>query len=148
MEMLAAWLAEARKSGLNRAFITFHNPAFATTGAGAIPADQNPHRLIAQFAADLDIIVFNGHVHTTELFEKDGVRYLLLGNGGGEQDYSPCEPPRNCTSRDDELYWKSENRVEEYNYLVVTVSQGGVQMKLRRYRPEAATPFETVELFR
>jgi hypothetical protein len=32
---------------------------------GAIPADQNPHKAIAAYAKDLDIVVFNGHVHTT-----------------------------------------------------------------------------------
>lgn len=62
---------DAAAAALKRVFITFHSPAFATTGAGAIPADQNPHRYIAPFAASLEIIVFNGHVHTTEAFKKD-----------------------------------------------------------------------------
>jgi hypothetical protein len=28
---------------------------------------QNPHRVIASYAKDLEVVVFNGHVHTTEL---------------------------------------------------------------------------------
>jgi len=46
--------------------ITFHNPTSAVWH-GAIPEAQNPHKTIAAYAKDLDIVVFNGHVHTTEL---------------------------------------------------------------------------------
>ena len=34
----------------------------------------------------LRIVAFNGHVHTTELYDVDGVKYLVLGGGGAEQD--------------------------------------------------------------
>ena len=30
--------------------------------------------------------MFNGHVHTTEMFDVDEVKYLMLGGGGAEQD--------------------------------------------------------------
>ncbi len=53
---------------------------------GPIPEDQNPHKTTASYAKDLDIVVFNGHVHTTERYQVDGVKYLLLGGGGAEQD--------------------------------------------------------------
>ena len=49
---------------------------------GAIAESQNPHHVLAAYAKDLDIVVFNGHVHTTELFDVDGVKYLVLGGGG------------------------------------------------------------------
>src|SRR5215469_18562517 len=47
---------------------------------------------VASYAKDLEIVVFNGHVHTTELYVVDGVKYLLLGGGGAEQD--PILPGR------------------------------------------------------
>ena len=75
-------------AGTKKVFIAFHNPAFARSGMGAIPDDQNPHKTIGAYAKDLDIVVFNGHVHTTELYAVDGVKYLLLGGGGAEQDQS------------------------------------------------------------
>jgi hypothetical protein len=38
---------------------------------------QNPHKTIAAYAKDLDIVVFNGHVHTTQLYQVEGVKYLV-----------------------------------------------------------------------
>ena len=59
---------------------------------GAIPESQNPHKRLASYAKDLDIVVFNGHVHTTEQYEVDGVKYCVMGGGGAEQD--PILPGR------------------------------------------------------
>ena len=80
-----------------------------------------PTRFLPSYAKDLDIVVFNGHVHTTELYEVDGVKYLLLGGGGAEQD--PILPGRtNIKVPADyppDLYWKGQ------------ASQGGVQLRAR-----------------
>ena len=92
MTQLRQWLDEAKAAGTRKVFISFHAPAFCRAGMGAIPEPQNPHKVIAAYAKDLDIVVFNGHVHTTELFEVDGVKYLVLGGGGAEQD--PIFPGR------------------------------------------------------
>jgi hypothetical protein len=91
IEQMQKWLDEAKANGTKKVFISFHSPVFARSGMGAIPADQNPHKAIAAYAKDLDIVVFNGHVHTTELYQVDGVKYLMLG-GGAEQD--PILPGR------------------------------------------------------
>ena len=86
-----------------------------------IPEAQNPHKTIAAYAKDLDIVVFNGHVHTTELYEVDGVKYLLLGGGGAEQD--PILPGRTHikvpAGYPPDLYWKG------------AAPQGGVQLRAR-----------------
>jgi len=37
------------------------------------------HTVIAAYAKDMEVAVFNGHVHTTEIFNVDGVKYLMLG---------------------------------------------------------------------
>ena len=92
MKELKTWLDEAKAAGTRKVFISFHAPAFCRSGMGPIPESQNPHKIIASYAKDLDIVVFNGHVHTTELYEVDGVKYLLLGGGGAEQD--PILPGR------------------------------------------------------
>jgi Calcineurin-like phosphoesterase len=86
MAELKTWLDQAKAAGIRKVFISFHAPAFCRSGMGAIPAPQNPHKVIASYAKDLELVVFNGHVHTTELYEVDGVKYLLLGGGGAEQD--------------------------------------------------------------
>jgi hypothetical protein len=150
MTQLQTWLKEAKAAGTKKVFITFHAPAFCTAGLGPIPDEQNPHKTIAAFAKDLDIVVFNAHVHTTELFQVDGVKYFLLGGGGAEQD--PILPGRTHLKLPEnypaELYWKGEAPKEEYNFLHVDVKPGQpTKFTLNRFRPWAATPFETVELF-
>ena len=117
---------------------------------GPIPESQNPHHVLASYAKDLEIVVFNGHVHTTELYEVDGVKYLLLGGGGAEQD--PILPGRTHIAvppnYPPDLYWKGERRREEYNYVVVDVQPGQrAKFTLNRFRPGSAAPFASVELF-
>jgi hypothetical protein len=151
MKQLQVWLDEAKAAGTKKVFIAFHNPTFCRSGMGAIPEAQNPHKTIAAYAKDLDIVVFNGHVHTTELYEVDGVKYLLLGGGGAEQD--PILPGRTHIKvppdYPTDLYWKGEAPKEEYNYLHVEVVPGQpTKFTLNRFRPWSAEPFETVELFK
>ena len=123
----------------------------ARSGFGAIPAPDNPHQLIASYAKDMEIVVFNGHIHTTEIYEVDGVKYLMLGGGGAEQD--PILPGRSHVkvpaNYPPDLYWKGEDRKEEYNYVLVDVEPGQkTKFTLHRFRPWSAKPFETVELWK
>jgi hypothetical protein len=151
MKQLQQWLDEAKAAGTKKVFIAFHAPAFARSGMGAIPEEQNPHKTIAAYAKDLDIVVFNGHVHTTELYEVDGVKYLLLGGGGAEQD--PILPGRTHikvpAGYPPDQYWKGASPKEEYNYVLVDVQPGQkTKFTLNRFRPWSAEPFESVELFK
>jgi len=150
MEELKTWLDEAKAADTRKVFISFHNPAFARSGMGPIPEPQNPHKVIAPYANELEIVVFNGHVHTTELYEVDGVKYLLLGGGGAEQD--PILPGRTAIrvppNYPQDLYWNGQPPKEDYNYILVDVAPGQkTKFTLNRFRPWAATPFESVELF-
>ncbi|HTF32204.1 MAG TPA: metallophosphoesterase [Myxococcota bacterium] len=150
MKQLQVWLDEAKAAGTRKIFIAFHNPAFARSGMGPIPESQNPHKILASYAKDLDIVVFNGHVHTTELYEVDGVKYLLLGGGGAEQD--PILPGRTHIKVPEgyppDLYWKGEAPKEDYNFVHVDVKPGQkTKFTLNRFRPWSAEPFATVELF-
>ena len=151
MKQLRAWLDEAKTKSIKKVFISFHAPAFASCGLGPIPEAQNPHKTIAAYAKDLDIVVFNGHVHTTELYQVDGVKYLLLGGGGAEQD--PILPGRTHNKLPEgypqDLYWNGEDPKEDYSYLHVEVTPGKpTKFTLNRFRPWSAKPFATVELFK
>jgi len=150
MNELKQWLDEAKAAGIRKVFVSFHAPAFCRAGMGPIPEAQNPHKILASYAKDLDIVVFNGHVHTTELYEVDGVKYLLLGGGGAEQD--PILPGRTSikvpADYPPDLYWKGQPPKEEYNYVLVDVEPGQkTKFTLNRFRPWSAEPFATVELF-
>ena len=150
MVQMKQWLDEAKASGIRKAFIVFHYPVFARAGLGPIPEPDNPHKAIAAYARDLEIVVFNGHVHTTELYDVDGVKYLLLGGGGAEQD--PILPGRTSIKVPDgyppALYWKGKPPQQEYNYVLVDVEPGAkTKFTLTRYRPTSAEPFATEALF-
>ncbi|MFA6075587.1 MAG: metallophosphoesterase [Negativicutes bacterium] len=151
MKQLRAWLDEAKASGVKKAFIFFHDPVFCRSSLGPIPEPNNPHKIIASYAKDFeDLIVFNGHIHTTEVYEVDGVKYIMQGSGGAEQ--APIIPGSNklVMPKDypQELYWKGEPMVEDYNYALVEVNPGEkTKIIIKRFRPESATPFESVELF-
>jgi len=150
MKQLRVWLDDAKAKSIKKVFIAFHAPAFARCGLGPIPEAQNPHKTIAAYAKDLDIVVFNGHVHTTELYQVDGVKYLLLGGGGAEQD--PILPGRTQNKVPEgyplDQYWKGEDPKEDYSYLHVDVTPGQpTKFTLNRFRPWSAQPFATMELF-
>jgi len=147
---LKQWLDGAKAAGIRKVFVAFHNPAFARSGMGPIPEPQNPHKILASYAKDLEIVVFNGHIHTTEIYDVDGVKYLLLGGGGAEQD--PILPGRTSIKVPEgyppDLYWKGQPPKEEYNYVLVDVKPGQkTKYTLNRFRPWSAEPFATVELF-
>jgi Calcineurin-like phosphoesterase len=150
MVQLQQWLDEAKTKGIKKAFIVFHYPVFCRAGLGPIPEADNPHKVIASYARDLELVVFNGHVHTTELYDVDGVKYLMLGGGGAEQD--PILPGRTSikvpANYPPELYWKGQPAREEYNYVLVDVEPGQkTKFTLTRYRPGSAEPFGTEALF-
>ena len=150
MKELKQWLDEAKAAGTRKVFVSFHAPVFCRAGMGAIPESQNPHKVFASYAKDLDIVVFNGHVHTTELYNVDGVKYLLVGGGGAEQD--PILPGRTHlkvpANYPLDAYWKGESPREEYNYILVDVQPGQkTKFTLNRFRPQSAEPFASVELY-
>ena len=149
MKQLRAWLDEAKAAGMRKVFVSFHAPTFCRAGLGAIAESQNPHKVLASYAKDLDIVVFNGHVHTTELFDVDGIRYFVLGGGGAEQD--PILPGRTHlkvpANYPPDLYWKGQSPREDYNYLLVDVQPGQkTKFTFNRFRPQSVEPFESVEL--
>ena len=143
---------EAKSKGIKKAFITFHYPVFARSGLGPIPAETNPHKVIASYVNDMELVVFNGHVHTTEMYDVDGVKYLMLGGGGAEQD--PILPGRTSIKTlpadyPPDLYWKGQPPQEEYNYVLVDVKPGEkTKFTLNRFRPGSAEPFASVKLFK
>lgn len=132
MAQLKRWLEQAVAEGSRQVFIVYHKPSFCQAGHGALPSGHNPHPYIRPFARRLSITVLNGHVHTTEAYQVDGVRYLVLGGGGAPQVFSTHPWPGYPL----ELYWRGRPRVEEYNYAVITVrGQGEPEIRIHRWRP-------------
>ncbi|MCL5773053.1 MAG: metallophosphoesterase [Firmicutes bacterium] len=135
MSILESWLKEAIGKNIKHVFVMHHYPCFTLISAhdvGALANEQNPHNVLKKYSSRLDIISITGHVHTTEFFVVDGVKYCVIGGGGGEQDIGLIPQPDGYPA---ELYWKGSLRVEEYSYLTVNVSGNSVAMFLHRWRP-------------
>jgi hypothetical protein len=146
MQALTGWLKDAVAQNMRQVFVVYHKPSFCISGHGALPEGHNPHPYLRPFAGQLNITVFNGHVHTTELYQVDGIRYLLLGAGGAPQVLNGDTPPAGYPQ---ELYWRGGPRQEEYNYLVARVDGQGLGLWLHRFRPgDPVHPFQKLELFK
>jgi hypothetical protein len=144
MAFLTSELRVAKNTGADHVFVVYHKPSFVKVGHDPLPKDQNPHTIIKEFAKDLNIIVFNSHTHTTEHYFVDGVNYLVLGAGGAPQAFDLTANP----SPEKELYWKGQSRVEEYNYLQVTVDSVHIKGIIHRFRPNnTMKPFSVEEVF-
>lgn len=127
-------------------FITLHKPPFVGSGHGHLSKANNPHTTLEKYGDKLDITVFSGHVHTTEVYFKDNIRYFVLGGGGADQAFKKnCEPGDYYCS--DELYWRGAQRVLEYNFMTVTTDDKGPDFVLSRWRPATHTPYEQCEFF-
>ena len=152
LAQMITWLDEAKAKKIRNVFVIFHNPVYNRAGFAPIPEDTNPHATLASYAKDFaEIIVFNGHVHTTEHFDVDGVQYFVLGGGGAEQD--PVLPGRTSIPRPadypPDLYWNGKPPIEEYNYFTFNVKPGEKsKVTINRFRPTSATPFEEVTLLK
>jgi hypothetical protein len=121
MKQLKQWLDEAKVKGIKKAFITVHYPVFARSGLGPIPADVNPHKLIASYAKDMEVTVFNAHVHTTEIFDVDGVKYLCWAGAARNKIHSPRPAGIKLPAGYPPISIGKGAAQEEYNYVLVDV---------------------------
>lgn len=143
MEYLKTWLDNAVAKNMDHAFLTLHYPVFCSSGYGPLPPEHNPHSLLKSYAEKIDINVFTGHVHTTEAYKVDGIRYFVAGGGGGEQGFTTNDTPEDYPK---EHYWQGRPRKLDYNYLVVKVSGEEVEVTVKRFRPNELKPFSEVKL--
>jgi hypothetical protein len=145
MTTLEAWLDQAIQQGYRQAFVFMAQPPFCLAGPG-LPKSHNPHGTLKRFSDRLGITVISGGVATTEAYEKDGIRYLVLGGGGGPQKLTTDAPKAGHPS---ELYWQGWERQEEYNYLMVRVEGDKPRFTLHRFRPLSLQgPFSRKTIFK
>ena len=143
MDMLAQWLEEAIEDNKDHAFLNLHYPIFCRSGFGPLPREHNPHSLLKSYADKIDITVFTGHVHATEAYSVDGIRYFVAGGGGGEQNLSSNRMPDDYPR---DRYWQGNKRQLDYNYLVVRVKGEDVEVVVKRFRPNAFQPFSQIDM--
>jgi hypothetical protein len=57
MEQMQKWLDEAKAKGIKKGVHHLPLPGVLPVGFGPIPAPDNPHKLIASYAKDMEIVV-------------------------------------------------------------------------------------------
>ena len=146
------WLDEAKAKGIEG---LHHLPLPGVRPVGLrrpSPKPDNPHKVIASYAKDMEMVVFNGHVHTTEMYRRRRREIPDAGRrrrGTGSDPPGPAQVSRCPRNYPPDLYWKGEPPKEEYNYVLVDVEPGKkTKFTLNRFRPWSAEPFATVELFK
>jgi Calcineurin-like phosphoesterase len=91
---LEAELAAAR-GRYAAALVFFHRPAY--TNSIDWGSDPNPDildNIVPRLeAADLPVVVFNGHIHGFEHIVRDGVPYVTTAGGGGPRNAMSTEHP-------------------------------------------------------
>lgn len=79
----ADWLRRHLSWPFLHKFVIFHHPVLsscAAYGPGSSGLEVLWHPIFVEHGVD---IVFNGHAHSYERIERDGVTYLVVGGGGG-----------------------------------------------------------------
>lgn len=124
------------EDGLHNVFVQYHKPSFSHSLHP--PLEQSFDPLIAlnrwkQEHSEVNLMVFNGHNHTTELYRtNEGVLVLVAGGGGAMQDGYLANYQHDKESPE-ELFWKALEEVERVprlNYFRVDVDSAG-QTSLR-----------------
>ncbi|MCP5050635.1 MAG: hypothetical protein GY940_25960, partial [bacterium] len=143
MDFLKKQLENVPES-VQHVFVVYHKPSFAKVGHDPLPKDQNPHYAVLKNYADkFNIIVFNSHVHSTEYYIVDGIRYLLVGGGGAPQAFKPAKHP----SPEKELYWNGKPLEFQLNYMTVHVKGKKVSVDVNKFNPPAFKREKPVTLF-
>ena len=123
--------AALNNSKIKHVFVTYHFPSFCIYGCDALRKECNPHELLKQYSDKINIVVFNGHTHTTQQFYVDKINYIVLGDGGAPKTTQPARHPSTVA----ELFWRGENRQLMYNYICLYIEGGTIRGEFKCFYP-------------
>lgn len=130
---MAAMLDEglAGECPLQNVFVQYHKPSYSFYGHPPLKNENDPVRLLLRYKKkypSLKVFVFNGHNHTTEMYQPAaGVWVITAGGGGAPQPYEP--KTNHDIKNEPERFWRALGkplmpREHRVNYFVVTVKTG------------------------
>lgn len=133
------------KSPVKNVFLMYHKPSYSFYGHPPLDDANDPLQVMLKFKEVYpglkNVMVFNGHNHTTEIYHPmDGVWAIVAGGGGAPQD--PIKM-NSYYKKEPELFWKILGdkplvpRERRINYFIVSVDKktGDVQV-LEKYLKE------------
>lgn len=121
----------AAEEGLNNVFVQYHKPSFSHSAHPPLLQAFDPLAVLGQWKeehAGVNMVVFNGHNHTTEAYRtEEGILVLVIGGGGASQD-GYLAVYQHDKETPEELFWATlgrEERDPRVNYFRVDVDAAG-----------------------
>jgi len=123
--------AAKTNSKIKHVFVTYHDPSFSIFGSCSLKDNCNPHFLLQKYSDDFNIVVLNGHSHTTQQYYVDKINYVILGDGGAPKTTQRSKYP----STEAELFWRGKNIQLMYNYLCIYVKDDTLRGEFKCFLP-------------
>jgi len=138
------WLKQVLDYGIQtqhikNVFVQYHKPSYSSSKHPPLKQCSDPLNVMSVYKSkypSMNMFVFNGHNHTTELYRtKDGITVLVAGGGGAPQKASDTN--RDWSSYKEtqkELFWDSlkphvNGWQKRVNYFVVTVKSDKIDVQ-------------------
>ncbi len=126
MVKIISSFAKEKKRG--NVFVQYHKPSFSYYKHPPLDSVNDPAVVLSNLKkeyAQLDMYVFNGHNHTTEIYNYNAVKVIVAGGGGApaKQKYTPYPAPYKPVK---ELFWAAlgidkTKRPRRANYFTVDI---------------------------
>ncbi len=138
------WFNKVLEYGINikdtkNVFVQYHKPSYSTYKHKPLNQCCDPINVMSDYKSQfpyLNMFVFNGHNHTTELYRTDdGITVLVAGGGGAPQAESKANKDwSEYKDTPKELFWDSlkphiNKWQKRISYYVVTVNGADVELQ-------------------
>ena len=135
MRWLDRQLAKAARHKIKHVFVQYHKPSYSCSNHPGLDDRHDPLFRLRPFKRihpSINITVFNGHTHNTELYLTQGVVVLVAGGSGAPQhaDWGPSSCHKN-KKQPPERFWDGAKRPPRYNYFRVTVKGDRISIQER-----------------
>ncbi len=131
LELLSLLDGVMLEDGLQNVFVQYHKPSFSNSVHPPLNSSFDPLMALGQWKKEhpeVNVAVFNGHNHTTEMYRtQEGILVMVTGGGGASQD-GYLAAHQHTKQTPDELFWQTLGKVEReprINYFRVDIDAEG-----------------------
>jgi hypothetical protein len=127
------------QKGVKNIFVQYHKPSYSNSRHSPLKQCCDPVNVLSEFKSNygyLNMYVFNGHNHTTEIYRTDDdITVMVAGGGGAPQNPSTMNIEWNrFKDTPKELFWDSlKPYINEWQirtcYFIVTVNADKVEIQ-------------------
>ena len=144
IEEQGIWLSEQLEQMPNRyaaALVFFHRPPFSNSVDKGSEGNVDVQTFVvpALEAAEIPVVVFNGHIHGLEYIVRNGIHYLTTGGGGGPRGPMADERPLDRYQGPDCPQPRDRGIFRPFNYVILSTGSDGLVLDIHGFcRGDAA----------